>query len=266
MGKQEKANNEMIILEMKDELSRLRADLKSFIEDSNRQYMENILRSVKNDYSNLIITHLLNDAGDRLEENMIRDCEMHQECYSKFTGLLQSNASLINKNNVSKEDVMNNKKTLEDLQSIAPFKKCTKCFSEAFNLFSKQVSIMNSMHIYNERQDHFIDIREMPDTVVSELVEPLANKQRLEILKALCLEAHSFSSLSDITGLRGGNLLFHLQKLIDTGMILQVHERGDYLISDKGFKVVQGLSKLHCLLNQPEQQICLPSETIESST
>ncbi len=266
MAQQTEPDNEMMILELKEELSRLRADLKTFIEDSNRQYMENILRGIKNDYSNLIITHLIDDAGDRLEENMAKNCEMHQECHSKFLGFLQANAGLIKKNNVSEDDILNNKKALEDLQKIAPYKRCNKCFSEAFNLFSKQVSIMNSMHVYNEREDHIIDIREMPDTVVSELVEPLANKQRLEILRALCLETHSFSSLSEMTGLRGGNLLFHLQKLLDTGMILQVHERGDYLISDKGFKVIQGLSKLYAMLNQPPQQICLPSETVESCT
>lgn len=41
------------------------------------------------------------------------------------------------------------------------------------------------------------------------------NIRRLEILKDLSIEKRSFSSLSNMTGLCGGNLLFHIGKLTD---------------------------------------------------
>ncbi len=86
-------------------------------------------------------------------------------------------------------------------------------------------------------------MQESPDlpveAVVREILEPLDSKQRLQILKSLAIETKSFSSLSGLTG-RGGNLLFHLEKLLRSGMILQRHERGDYMITEKGVPGVSG--------------------------
>jgi predicted transcriptional regulator len=60
-------------------------------------------------------------------------------------------------------------------------------------------------------------------------------------MKALSTETKTFSALSLITGLRGGNLLFHLQTLMDSGMILQRNERGNYMITEKGYTVLRGI-------------------------
>ena len=87
------------------------------------------------------------------------------------------------------------------------------------------------------------------DTLVKDLLEPVANIQRFQILKALTVQTRTFSDISQLTGLRGGNLLFHIKKLTDSGMILQRHERGDYIITDKGFKTMSAISQLHKLLN-----------------
>lgn len=43
--------------------------------------------------------------------------------------------------------------------------------------------------------------------------EPLANVIRIKIFKSLAEEPRSFADLSKLTGLRSGNLLFHLEKL-----------------------------------------------------
>lgn len=69
------------------------------------------------------------------------------------------------------------------------------------------------------------------------------------LLKAIAIETKTFSALSELTGLRGGNLLFHVQKLLDGGMILQRHERGDYMITDKGFKVLRSIGDMYSVLN-----------------
>jgi DNA-binding transcriptional ArsR family regulator len=83
------------------------------------------------------------------------------------------------------------------------------------------------------------------ENVVSDILEPLSNKQRLQMLKVLSAETKTFSALSKLTGLRGGNLLFHLQKLQDSGMILQRNERGDYMITEKGYRALKGVSELY---------------------
>ena len=53
------------------------------------------------------------------------------------------------------------------------------------------------------------------------------------------------------SGLRGGNLLFHLQRLIDSGMIVRArHERGDYLLTEKGYAVLKGVVGIMMTLNE----------------
>lgn len=91
------------------------------------------------------------------------------------------------------------------------------------------------------------DISTIPEeSMVNEILEPQSNMQWLQILKAVFVEAKTFSAFSALTGLRGGNLLFHLQKLLDSGIILQRHERGDYMITDRGYKILKCISDM-CL-------------------
>ena len=114
---------------------------------------------------------------------------------------------------------------------------------------------MRSMRIYADNQEHKSDISALKTGVImSEILEPISNNQRLEILRAVAFETKSFSGFSELTGLRGGNLLFHLQKLTDSGLILQLHERGDYMITEKGFKILQGLNEIYSSLQYSPMQ------------
>ncbi|WP_269849568.1 hypothetical protein [Methanosarcina horonobensis] len=75
----------------------------------------------------------------------------------------------------------------------------------------------------------------------------------------------SFSAFSELTGLRGGNLLFHLQKLMDSGLILQQHERGDYMITEKGFRILQGLNEIYSSLQSSPLQNSSKQDSAENS-
>jgi predicted transcriptional regulator len=105
------------------------------------------------------------------------------------------------------------------------------------------------MRIYADNQEYKSDISSIKiDIIMSEILEPVSNNHRLEILRAVAFETKSFSAFSELTSLRGGNLLFHIQKLLDCGLILQIHERGDYMITDKGLKILRGLQEIHSSL------------------
>ena len=88
--------------------------------------------------------------------------------------------------------------------------------------------------------------------MIDEVLESLCHAKRFDILKAVSSQSMSFYALSKLTDLRGGNLLFHLQKLSDSGMIIQRHERGDYMITGKGFKVMEGIGDIYSSL-APEE-------------
>ncbi|MDD5474238.1 MAG: winged helix-turn-helix domain-containing protein [Candidatus Methanoperedens sp.] len=238
------------ILEIKKKLHEIHNDMKRFVEQSSQQHIEHVLSGSRANFTNAIIGHVLDDIDGGLENNMVKKCEMRETCKSDFTGFLQKNASLIKQDEVHEDIILKNQSDLNGMRSNAPSKQCEKCFSNVQTLFGKQVDLMRSLQIYNTDKEQKQEISILPDElIVTDILEPLSNKQRLQILKAIAIETKTFSALTELTGLRGGNLLFHVQKLLDSGMILQRHERGDYMITDKGFKVLRSIGDMYSVLN-----------------
>ncbi len=238
------------ILEIKGMLQEIHKDMKRFMEKSSQQHLEHVLSGSRTNFTNAIIGHVLDDIEGGLESNMVKKCEMRGACKSNFTGFLQKNASQIKQDEINEDDILKNQSDLNGMRSNAPSKQCEKCFSNVQMLFGKQVDLMRSLQIYSTDKEKKQEISELPDElIVNDILEPLSNRQRLQILKAISIETKNFSALTELTGLRGGNLLFHLQKLLDSGMILQRHERGDYMITDKGFKVLRSIGEMYSVLN-----------------
>jgi DNA-binding HxlR family transcriptional regulator len=182
---------------------------------------------------------------------MIGKCEMKEECKQIFTAFLHKNAGLIHQDKITEESIMENRAELNGIKDEAPYKKCEICFDEVNNLFEKQINLMRSMCIYSAPEEKKQDICAIcEETIVKDVLEPLSNKQRLQILKSMASETKTFSSLSEITSLKGGNLLFHLQKLLDSDIIIQRHERGDYTLTDKGYKLLVVLSEVYTILDE----------------
>ena len=240
---------------VREKLSEIHNDIKKIIECSNKLYFETALESSRREYSNALLNHLFEDIEAGLECNMVKKCPEKINCTSAFTSLLQQNAGLINHGKVDNRLISKNRKKLDELRCGAPFSKCEQCFSEVSSLFMKQVNLMRSVRVYSDDQEHKSNISSIKtNTIMSEILEPVSNNHRLEILKGVAFEMKSFSAFSELTNLKGGNLLFHLQKLLDNGLILQVHERGDYMITDKGLKILQGLQEIYSSLqNSPLQ-------------
>lgn len=240
---------------IREKLSEMHSDIKKVMEFTGRLRLEAALESSRQEYSNALLSHLFEDIDSGLERNMVKKCPEKQKCISAFTALLQQNALLVKKNRVDEISISDNRKKLDELRCGAPYSKCDKCFSEVSSLLVKQVNMMRSMRIYADNQEQKPDILALKTSVVmSDILEPVSNPQRLEILRAVAFEAKSFSAFSELTGLRGGNLLFHLQKLTDSGLIMQQHERGDYMITEKGFRILQGLNEIYSSLQSTSLQ------------
>jgi DNA-binding transcriptional ArsR family regulator len=250
---------------IREKLSEMHSDIKKVMEFTRRLRLEAAFESSRQEYSNALLSHLFEDIDTGLERNMVKKCPEKQKCTSAFTALLQQNAGLIKKNRVDETLISDNRKKLEELRCEAPYSKCEKCFSEVSSLLVKQVNLMRSIRIYADNQEQKQDISALKTSVLmSEILEPVSNLQRLEILKAVAFETKSFSAFSELTGLRGGNLLFHLQKLTDSGLLLQQHERGDYMITEKGFRILQGLNEIYSSLQGSPLQSSSKQDSAEN--
>ena len=236
--------------ELRTEVTGLRTELKRFIERANQQHVEGVLGDLKKNYSELFTNHQVETAKTDLSAHMVRDCKMRDKCYEVFMEFLQNTAQHIKDGQVPEEIIRSYREQMTAMRSKGPFDRCDTCFTEVHRLFEKQVDLMQSLGIYAKAREAGEVSREIPDeTVVKDLLEPVANIQRFQILRSLAVQTRTFSDISQLTGLRGGNLLFHIRKLADTGMILQRHERGDYVITDKGYKTMTAITELYRVLN-----------------
>jgi predicted transcriptional regulator len=232
-------------------LDAIHQDIKRLMEKSNKEYLELMLNNLKKDYLNSITSYVVNDIQKDLENSMIDPCKMRETCKSKFTEFLVKNADLIHYDNVSGDVINEKKKELSEIRKKAPFDKCDVCFSQVDSLFNKQLNLIKSLQIYSTNEEERPEISAIPEEImVKSVLEPLSNKQRLQILKSMASDTMSFSALSQLTGLRGGNLLFHIQKLVECNLILQRHERGDYMITEKGFNLLIMLANFQKLLDK----------------
>jgi predicted transcriptional regulator len=242
MEKVEETYSEKMV-DIDAKLDSIHQDLKRLMERSNKEYLDLMLTNLKKDLINSITSYVSDDRKNSLERGMIDPCEMRETCKSRFNDFLANNEDLILQDNVSDNIIDEKRAELNEIRKGAPFDKCNVCFSEVNSLFKKQLSLISSLHIYSTNEEKRTEISAIHEEVmVKSVLEPLTNKQRLQILKSMASETRTFSSLSEITGLRGGNLLFHIQKLLETDLILQRHERGDYMITKKGFNLLMILA------------------------
>lgn len=240
--------NQMKSSKISDTSAKLEAihqDIKKLMEKSNQEYLDMMVSNLRKDFLDSIATYLTDDIQSGLEHGMVDPCPMRNSCKSVFTDFLEDNSKNIRNWNVSDEIITGKRDELSQIRKEVSFDNCEICFSEVNSLFEKQLNLIDSLQIYNSNNKKKIEISAMDEEIlVKNILEPLSNKQRLQILKSVVSETRSFSALSEITGLRGGNLLFHIQKLLKSELILQRHERGDYMITKKGFNLILLLAEI----------------------
>jgi predicted transcriptional regulator len=73
-----------------------------------------------------------------------------------------------------------------------------------------------------------------------QIIETPKSRQSHQNLKNLACEIIFLFIPLGADGPSGRKFLFHLQKVLDSGMILRRRERGDYKITEKGYRALLG--------------------------
>ena len=216
------------ILEIRREIEKLRRlitnDLFRLIESS-----------VETKLSEVLISIISTLNGEVLREKMPVSCSKYEECVNNFYSFL--NEAL--KDGIESRELEalyeEKKRMLSQLENGAPYEKCSRCFSEALELLRKQEktllffkdALKKSFQTGIEHER--IDAEEMMNKL-----EPVSNVIRIKILLELSKNPRRFSQLSKATGLDGGNLRFHIKKLVDAGLVVQHRKGGEYVLTERG--------------------------------
>jgi DNA-binding transcriptional ArsR family regulator len=232
------------LAELSRKIESLEQTVRRSIEATSQMHVDTLVEGTRASMLASLVRHVQDDNLATLEDGMPRSCEMHERCKDKLALILRETMEVLA--GEQGEDALEDKKReLSSLFASAPFEACAFCKERAEELLEKQIRLMRSMRLYKTQDQERQDISCIcSDVVVTDILEPVANKQRLYMLQSLARQTMTFSALSELTGLRGGNLLFHLSKLIEKEMVIQRHERGDYMITERGYRTLVALGEL----------------------
>jgi DNA-binding HxlR family transcriptional regulator len=237
---QNEFKNEESLIEIKTMIINIHNDIKKIVENSNQEHLNFVHSTLKNEFVNSINSHMLENVDEELDKKMINPCNMRKNCKAVFKEYLKEQTQDLNLDNISEDKINKSKEVFNELSKNKVKKNCDICFDEVSNIFETRIDLINCLKIYENYDDKdekkISDIDE--ENLVKTILDPISNKQRLKILKSIAIEPRTFSSLSKTTNLRGGNLLFHIQKLQNNELIFQKHEYGEYMLTKKGFNTI----------------------------
>ena len=192
--------------------------------------------------------------ANQLEENMPTDffrlmkygCESQKKCGEMAEQAIAGNLELIKKSKIKEAfkdldmRIENAKKFLE--KSKKP--ECNLCYQ---NVLEKLKREKRTFHTIASMEKSWINKKSIkPDvSFLAESLEPIANKKRLSILFGLKNGKKSFTELSQITGLKGGHLIFHIKKLLKVKFIAQEGKKGDYFITQSGINALERIPTIN---------------------
>lgn len=231
--------------ELTERITQLEQTLRRSIEATASLHIGALVEGTRTSMLSSVINHVQGDNSLELTEFMPPSCENYGKCKGTFEQILRESMEELAASDADEDTVSARRDMLQNLEQSAPTTHCGECFSKALDLYEKQVRLMRSMRVYKAPEQKKGEIADIPaEAFVRSTLEPVANKARLRMLQSVAQGTMTFSAFSELTTLRGGNLLFHINKLIDAEMIIQRHERGDYMITEKGYRTLLAISDL----------------------
>ncbi len=229
-----------ILRELVQEISSLKAEL-GRIESV---ILKDRLSAVEEALSQNRLMHyadLLNEeANEDIDKLLSADCGKRSKCHEYFKEQLAENL-LIAKSRGSKEALADLDARINQVGSQAEKAKgtqCEACQTKFQKKLKREKRAFQTIVLVEKPDSRSQEVIDVPFTVEN-FLEPLANPVRLKILISLYEGKKNFSKLSQTMELKGGHLIFHLKKLLDSGLIAQEDNKGDYIITPNGVDAVK---------------------------
>ncbi len=238
------------INELRQEISKFRTETRQRLE-----VIENeVNKQVSTSYNRAVIEHIADSTIDLISTiDCSEDEDMEQRCKTQMTGIQEQYLSLLKEGRIAEalnamdEALLMMSKVEQGINS-AEKQNCATCIKREAELIQSNKQLLSQLKLLNQPSQ--IDRGEdltinsiNPETLHDEVINPLANKTRLSILLSTFNGQNRFSDFVDVTGQRGGQLLYHLKILLDNGFITQYASK-DYVLTKKGLKTLSLLSHL----------------------
>ncbi len=234
-------------------LNQLRSEIKSLRTEMNR-VEETVLRErFRTIEETLTKNHLKVYAKQRTErlnkeiDKMLKQgCENREKCSQKCRAIIESNTQTL-KEKSSKDAITDIETTIaENTQMVQKTKgyPCEDCFKNFDKILKNERRAFGEIVLVeNSNTQPSQDTLNIP-LLIEDWIEPVSNDARLKVLDKLYQGKKSFSELSKDLGIKAGHLTFHLRKLTAAKLIAQEASKGDYIITEKGLRLIKKMLSL----------------------
>ena len=237
------------------EISQFRSETRHRLE-----VIENeINKQIALNYNRTIIDYVIDMSKD-LVTNMKCDIPASEDpCKTKMIGLQEEYMKLL-KSGKFDETLISIDTALQKLGAIRQdFVEigrpgCVSCLDNEARLMESNIQLLSQLKLIETPAISLVQNKATIDSMNAEktsdmIISPISHKVRIQILQSIYKGENRFNDLSKATGLKGGQLLYHIKKLKGSGYLDQFESR-DYVLSTKGMKALIMLAQLsHEVIN-----------------
>lgn len=115
---------------------------------------------------------------------------------------------------------------------------------ETYKIINQFIEFIKTQNFNSNNKMMFTDFSKVdPMKAYKQIIEPLSNQKRIEILIAIKKGKKRFRELETSLNLQAGHLIYHLNPLKEAQYIYQ-DEKKNYLLSDKAYAVLGTIKDL----------------------
>lgn len=249
MAKQEKTNQKTMLnalTDLQSEIKNLRTELNGLEGSILKERVKAVEQALSQNRLIKYAMQMQDELNEDLGKMVNPDCQRNARCVEVFRGIAAENLKVTQQ--------APPKEALEDLDAkiekagqaaeTAKGKPCEECHRSFQKKLKREKRAFQTIVLVEKIPDDLDKQQININSLVETVLEPLANSARLKIFLSLYEGKKSFSRLVQVSNLKGGHLIFHLKKLVDSGLIVQEENKGDYVITQKGVDIIKKISLL----------------------
>ena len=247
----------MIGLRLDDEIGALRKELQSFRVET-RQRLEliesEVTKQVSLNYNRAIIDYLQGATLDFIDslkcakggDDEAKCKQGIKEIQRKYLELLKA-GRIRDSLGALREAIEISAKMERGLTSKGSA-ACAECMRKEAEFLEINGGLLSQLAMLQEpmapQQDEKNTIGTLDPVAMEQgVLDPVAHRARLQVMLSIFRGENRFADFTAATGLRGGHLIYHINKLLDGGLIQQ-YESKDYVLTRKGLKTLVLLAQM----------------------
>lgn len=243
-------------MRLDEEMGELRKELQSFRAET-RQRLEliesEVTKQVSLNYNRAIIDYLQGATLDFIDSLKCARGEDEAKCKRGMKEVQKQYLELLKTGRIrdslgALKEAVDATLKMEAQLTVGGRASCAECMRKEAEFLEINGGLLAQLTMLQEPRSIILDEKSSigsldPVAMEEGVLDPVAHRARLQVMLSIFRGDNRFADFTSATGLRGGHLLYHINKLLDGGLIQQ-YESKDYVLTRKGLKTLVLLAQM----------------------